>query len=249
MRPAQKKITFVTIAFVLILGCSAPGQTAVDSDTTKPAPLMQGQVIKEGDEGSAFIGKMQAVAEQLNNYSSEYKMIVYKPRNTQTETGIFYFRKPKLMRVEVRSGPKKGSLAVLQADGKVHGRMGGLMKMFSGTLSPDSNLLRALNGFPMVGTDFASLAKYLKVNMLDQGDKSRLTSRPISTKFYSSPVYVLDMFAVSAGKEILKKRIFVEPDSKLPVFWQDYHETKLWSESSWSGLKNEQALASNLFTN
>jgi hypothetical protein len=238
----------VTIGFVLILGGSALGESETDSDANK-IPIVQGQVLKDGAEGTAFIAKMQTAADQLNNYSSYYKMVVYKPKGTQTETGIFYFRKPKLMRVEVRSGPKKGSLAVLQADGKVHGRMGGLLKVFSGTLPPDSSWLRALNDFPMVGTDFSSLARYLKENMLDRGDKARYSGRPVVTKVVSTPVYVLDMFAVSDGKNVLKKRIFVDPDSNLPVFWQDYREGKLWSESSWYGLKNEQALASNLFTN
>jgi len=254
MRAALSNKTFVTsvtvgfvLIFALILGSSALGEASPDEN--KSAPLMQGQVLKDGDDGAAFIAKMISAAEQLNNYSSNYKMVVYKPKGTQSETGIFYFRKPKLMRVEVRSGPKKGSVAVLQADGKVHGHMGGLMKMFSGTLSPDSSFLKALNDFPMVGTDFASLAVYLKANMLDQGDKSRVTSRPITSKLVTSPTYVLDMYAVSAGKEILKKRIFVDPETKLPVFWQDYREAKLWSESSWSALKNEQALASTLFTN
>lgn len=198
-------------------------------------------------DGQQVISKMCTVASALDNYSSAYAMAVYKSRKPDRETGVFAFKKPKLMRVEVRTGPKKGAMAILAKDGKVHGHLGGAFKFFKGAVSPDSSFVKALNGFPMVGTDFCSLADYLQ-NMLKQGNFSRVSKEPTQTSKTSTPTYLLEMYANKSGSEQLLKRIYVDPKTWLPVYWEDYTDGKLWSESSWQDLKLNVDFPSDYFS-
>jgi outer membrane lipoprotein-sorting protein len=221
---------------------------AMDAASKKDqVEIVQNVVMRDHvRDGASFISQMIAAAGALNNYSSQYKMTV--PSRRVIENGIMYFRKPRLLRVEVKSGPKKGSVAVLCQDGKVRGRMGGALSLFTGSLSANSSMLRAVNGFPMVGTDFLSLAQYLKDKMLDKGDKSLVTVAPKQTVNTSNPAYILDMFRGVPGQERLIKRVYVDPKTTLPVYWEDYEDGKLWSQSSWSDLRVNQDFPNKLFT-
>ncbi len=203
-------------------------------------------MTEECIDGAAFIDKMCAATQALDNYSSQYEMLVYKEHPPIVQTGVFFFKKPHLMRIEVQKGPKKGSVAILAADGKVHGHLGGALKFFQAALSPDSDLVRAANGFPMVSTDYYSLAVYLK-NMLKQGDHSRVSKSPIQTKKVSYSTYILDMYTNKSGKDILLKRIYTNPQTLYPVFWEDYTDGKLWSENTWHDMKTSVDFADNFF--
>jgi outer membrane lipoprotein-sorting protein len=222
---------------------------AIESRTSPQAnAIVQSVVMTDNyEDGTQLIDKMCFATRALDNYSSAYEMVVYKANQTVNEGGVFSFKKPKLMRVEVDKGPKKGSVAVLALDGKVHGHLGGALKFFRAAVSPDSDLVKAANGFPMVGTDFYSLADYLK-NMLKEGDLSRVSKDTVTTnKTGGIATYVLDLYSTKFGKELLLKRIYADARSFLPVYWEDYVDGKLWSESSWHGLKTNVDFPENFF--
>jgi len=212
--------------------------------------VVEGVVIKDQvHEGTAFINQLIVTASALNNYSIDYKMVVHKRNSTETETGKLFFRQPRLMRGEILTGAKRGSIAILCADGRVRGRTGGILSWFTGTLSPDSSMLRCINGFPFVETDFASLARYLKYKMLDKGDKSLVTNQPVKSANTPSPAFVLDMYGGAPGQELVIKRVYVDPKSNLPVYWEDYQDGKLYAQSFWNDLKVNQDFPEGFFRN
>lgn len=219
--------------------------------TAKEGPLRPGVILtNDCRDGAYLIDKMVAGSLSLNNYSAHFQMLVYKDNKIIKEAGIIHFRKPQLLRVDVNQGPNKGALAILGSDGKIHGHLGGLLKYFPSWISVDSDVARAINGFPLAGTDFYSLAQDLK-NMLKQGDGSLSSQTPITTGKTAIATYILDMYA-PAGKSnnspaLLLKRIYVNPETYLPVFWEDYREGKLWSESLWHDLQTNLALPDSLF--
>ena len=132
-------------------------------------------------------------------------------------------------------------------DGQIHGHLGGLLKVFSGSISTDSNMAETINGFPMADTDFYSLSAYLK-NMLKQGDSSLNTVEARQINKTNNPVYVLDIY--TAGKSIkplLLKRVYVDPQTYLPVYWEDYINGKIWSASSWRNIHTNLRLPDNFF--
>lgn len=236
------------VLLVLVPLCLGPKAMSIETRVSpSTVAIVPSQVMNDDyEDGKNFIEKMCSGSEAMNNYSSAYEMLVYKSQQTVKETGTFSYKKPRLMRVEVQTGPKKGSVAILALDGKVHGHLGGALKFFRATLSPDSELVRALNGFPMAGTDFYSLSSYVR-NMLKEGDQSRVSKTAVQTNRTSFPTYVLDLYSTKFGKELLLKRVYVDPHTLLPVFWEDYIDGKIWSESGWHDLKTDVEFPENFF--
>jgi outer membrane lipoprotein-sorting protein len=234
--------------FVLTILFSTSGVAWASDQGNANSGIVQSKLMKSNyTDGSQFINKMCSAADAMDSYSSNYQMSVNKKRPPVTQAGTLAFRKPRLMRVQVTSGKNNGSLAILQDDGKVHGRPGGALNVFKGSVSPDSPKVKAPNGIRMVDTDFSSLASYLR-NMLGKGKRSRLSSQPIQTDKSISPTFVLDVYSGRPEHEHLVKRIYTDPTTFLPVFWEDYRHDKLYSESSWSDLKTNVSFPANFFT-
>ena len=235
-------ILFALPPFALAVSKQTKDPALAIASATAPVPVMNSNYT----DGSQFVARMCSAADGLNRYSSNYKMIVHKHRTPVTQSGSFAFAKTRLMRVEVSGGKNNGALAILQADGKVHGHLGGAMKFLKSSVSPDSPQVRAPNGYRMVDTDFYSLAAYLE-GMLQKGDLSRLSSEPIQTGKTTSPTLILDVYSGKPGHEHLLKRVYTDPDTLLPVFWEDYKHGKLFAESSWTNLKTNVDFPSNFF--
>lgn len=250
----------VLISLLILLPAYGQGNNSSASSMTSATnyPIQNGKIIEANcEDGSSLIDKMLRASFNLNDYSADYEMLVYKGKDNSNEgkqiikeTGTFYFSKPRLFRVEVKSGPKSGSIAILAGDGKVHGHLGGMLKYFWSSVSPNSSLVRAINDYPMVDADFYSLVQYLK-NMLKQGDSSLKTRHAVATAKTKDSTYILDMYSTNqkppATKPLLLKRIYVNPKTYLPVFWQDYINGNLWSESSWYNLRDNLKLPANTF--
>ncbi len=194
-------------------------------------------------DGAAFVEGMYKAAEALNDYTYHYSSMAFKHGWTESQQGIFYFKKPHLMRVEVTSGSRKGSVVVVEPNGKIKGHMGGLLRGFKATLSADNDMLKLPNGYPMMKSDIASLYAFLQ-NMLKNGDHSLVTKQPISQD-QLKPTYIVDIYSQA---DVPIKRVFVDPASKLPVMWYDYTDGKLTSRSYFEGLRTNVGLSDKLFT-
>lgn len=228
---------------------SAAGIWFLPAQARSEKPLVSGvQGVAQGLQtpqwldGVDFIQSLYKSTEALKQYRVVYHMTTYKGNKRTEESGIFYFKQPKLMRAEVTSGPRKGALAVLGADGQISGHLGGFLRIFSGTLAPDSKWTRLPNDYPMAGSDFRSLIDYLR-NMLKNGDLSRVSPEPVAVKYVNSKVYVVEMYR----GELIIKRIFVDPRSNLPAAWEDYTDGRLSAVSIWDKLDTSE-LANSIFT-
>ncbi len=198
-------------------------------------------------DGSGFIDKMIASANSYKSYSFDYTMKVFKDKKTIVEQGIFYFKQsPRMIRLEETGSFKKGSVAILGANGKVKAHMGGSMKMFVVELDPSSNMLRSANGFPMTDSDFSSLSTALK-NYLKQGVTSQVTREAFEMKAEHDRVFILELRKKSDPSK-LWKRVAISARTHLPVQWWDYDDSgELWSHANWNDFKPNQQLADSLF--
>ncbi|HEY9788421.1 MAG TPA: hypothetical protein V6D17_23735 [Candidatus Obscuribacterales bacterium] len=200
--------------------------------------------VKEMKDGSGFIEKMYAAADLLNDYSFDYRMTVYKSDKTVIEGGDFFFKKPKLMRLEVTEGKRDGAVAVLSADGRVRAKLKGMGFLSMVSLAPYSSFLRSANGYPMVDSDFLSLAQALR-SYLREGVTSKVTAAPVSVATLPHAVHILEMYK----HEQLWKRVYVDLDSHLPLEWYDYDDNgKLYALSTWHNFKSNLGLSDQLFT-
>lgn len=198
-------------------------------------------------DGHSFVQQMLNAADNLNCYSFNYKMSAIKGDKTIVEKGDFYFKKPRLMRLEVTEGKRKGSVAVLQSDGRVHGKAPGLGIFASMiTLAPDSKFLKSVNGYPMVESDFHSLAQALK-KFLDDGAVAKVTTHTVSERLRHQPSHLIEVYTDKTQSRLFK-RVFVDANNYLPVEWYDYEDGKLSSESSWQNFKSDPQMPVALFS-
>ncbi len=204
----------------------------------------QGQLSASMKDGAAFIDLMTKEVDKLNDYSLLFETKSFKKKSSVTEAGKLYFKKPKMMRIEETGEFNKGSIAVIQKDGKARAKGGGLTGLLVLTLKPEDKLLDAANGDKMQDSDFASLVRILK-ERLKAGQEARVTEKPMTVAGVSEPAYILEIFKASEPKLCLK-RIWVHPTSYLPVRWDDYDYPDPCL-STWKEVKGNIGLSEDLF--
>lgn len=238
------------VAFLILFStCTQVGaQSSVVLAANKDAKLVGSTsgVARDGEEkeeATAFINKMFNAADALKTYTFKFTMKVYKKKKTVVEKGNFYFKKPRLIRIEETGSYKKGAVAVLTGNGRVKARLGGALKLFVADLSAKSKTLLSANGYPMVESDYVSLTTALK-EFLKDGVSAQVTSRPIRLDGVNEPVYLLEMH--KSGK--LWKKVAVSAKTALPLQWWDYADSgNLWSYSVWTDFRTNKQLADSLF--
>ncbi|MBK9144097.1 MAG: DUF1571 domain-containing protein [Candidatus Melainabacteria bacterium] len=206
--------------------------------------LAESKITADKVDGREFIERMNKAADDMDCYSFDYTMKVFKDKKTIVERGDFYYKEPGLIRLEEKGPYKKGAVAILGRNGKVRAHLGGGLKLFVVELDPESGLLRSANGHPMVQSDLKSLARALRA-FVKQGVKTHVTKVPIDLGAGSSSVHILDLH--KSGK--LWKRVAVDSSSLLPVKWWDYNdEGGLHSFATWEKLVTNRTLSDQLFT-
>lgn len=196
-------------------------------------------------DAEAFIRETLKRAEAANDYSFDCKITTYKKGKAIKEGGKFYFKKPTLMRVEVTEGGKKGAVAVIGKDGKVRGHLGGLLKMFTGTLAKDSHMLRSANNYSMVESDYETLLNTL-LKEIGSGYKTYVSPSPVKVDYAPDKAYVVEIYE-PGDKKVLAQRMFVDQQSKLPEQWNLYRKGELFSVTEWRNIKVNSNLPDELF--
>lgn len=196
-------------------------------------------------DGTNFIGDMADAAAALKSYSFDYETMVFKGSKVIDQQGNFYFKAPpRMFRVEMTGSYKRGAVAVMGKDGKVRGHLGGALSGFTINIDPSSDMLVGANGYPLMDSDFASMAGVIK-KFLAQGCKSKVTEHPVSVEGQTKKVYVLEL--TRPGATELYKRAYVDPQSLLPVEWFDYKDGRLFAHTVWTDLKFDVALKDDVF--
>jgi len=250
MKTSAKKTRIVLFSLALLSvfpalrempGSTTGGVTAAQKTQSHSAPKVESAF----KDGALFIERMIKSAESYPDYIFDFTMTNIKGKK-QTEVGKFYFKKPRLIRLEEVGNFRKGSIAVLTASGKCRAKPGGTFKFITVDLPPNSELLRGANGYPMVDSDLTSLAQALKKFIEKDGCVARVSENPVATAG-DSKNYMLEVYHKSLEGEIFK-RVAVDPQSMLPVEWWDYIDGQLSSHSVWTNFKGNVGLADELFT-
>jgi outer membrane lipoprotein-sorting protein len=85
---------------------------------------------------------------QCRDYQCRITSYERQGDHEEERTFRLFVKEERLVRVQVLAGRGKGSEAVLDAQGRVRGRKGGLLKAFARTLEPDDRRIRSLRGQP-----------------------------------------------------------------------------------------------------
>lgn len=266
---SQTALTALTLAINLALFSSlashaAPNSAASkSSDTTSSVKIASKKKSNKSSDsagnlpktdsasytnGAPFIERMLKAADSYKDYVFEYEMVNYKGKKV-VEKGKFYFKKPRMMRLEEVGNFRKGSIAVMGSGGKIRAKPGGALGFMTVDLAPTSDYLRSANGYPMVDSDLSSLSQALKTFIEKDSCVARVTENTVqSTSSAPSQVYVLEVYHGSNFDGEIYKRVAVDPKSMLPVEWWDYIGGKLSSHSVWNNFKGNVGLADDVFT-
>jgi hypothetical protein len=181
-RKSLLSISVTAMAFSLGLTIGAALESRAASDTTpnttsstsnikiasrqKPNKSSDSSSLPKAENASftnaaPFIDRMLKAADSYKDYVFEYEMTNYKGKKLN-EKGKFYFKKPRMMRLEEVGSFRKGSIAVMGSGGKIKAKPGGALSFMTVDLAPSSDYLRSANGYPMVDSDLTSLAQALK---------------------------------------------------------------------------------------
>jgi len=203
-----------------------------------------GPLFEKMKDGESFINNMHSKADLLSDYSLDFEIQTFKPRQTVDEFGKLFFKKPKLMRLQERGEYNRGAEAVICKDGKARAHLGGVAKFLTMTLDPGDKILNAANGDRLEDCDFVSLSMLLE-HHLKNGALSRVTEKAEHVDGIDRPVYVLELYRPSEPKTVFK-RVYVDPASSLPVRWDDY-DYKFPCLSTWKNVKLNVGLSDDLF--
>lgn len=244
------KTAALAVALVLITSFAGSGALAV-AKKAKTGSLPQDSLVStefgQMKEAEDFIRGVLKRAEGLTDYSFECKITTYKKGKQVKEGGNFYFKKPNLMRVEVTEGGKKGALAIVGKDGKVRGHLGGLLKMFTGTLPRDSHMLRSANNYSMVDSDFETLLKAL-LDDIAKGERAYVTVNPVSVAHSKEKVFVVENYKGADKDRKLTQRMFIDVTNRLPDEWILYTASgEINSITDWRNVKVNSNLPDELF--
>lgn len=214
------------------------GSKILISALTPPSQLSVERTV----DGTSFIQDMSDAAGQLNGYSFKYATTVFKGSKTINQQGLFYFKAPRQIRVEMTGDYKRGAICVIQKDGKIRGHLGGALSAFTINISASSDLLQGANGYPLTDSDFSSMAAVMK-KFIAQGSKCRVSEHPVAVEGQTKKVYVVEFYR---GTELFK-RAYIDPQSLLPVEWFDYQNGRLFADTVWNSFKQDPNLNDDLF--
>jgi len=220
---------------------SSQNTRELTANASVPAPQLIGKSSNMID-GISFIDKCKKASDSYTDYSFDYTQTVYKSKKPAVETGTVWAKKP-LLKVVVKSGSKAGCIAVLQANGQVRARGSGAFGLITVTLSPDSDMLRSANGWPMAESDFSSIWKAMQ-GYAKEGCPAKVSQDAVDEPSQTSKVYVLEMTKQNGQ---MYKRALINPQTTLPVEWWDYQNGQVYAHSLWNDFKGNQGLSDAFF--
>lgn len=203
----------------------------------------ESQLGSEAKDGGPFLDNLYNTSNKLDTYSFHSTLQTYKDKKPKLNDGNVFFRKQHCIRIEVTEpGMKNGSIVVKQPDGIIKGQGGPKMFGFKMTINPDSRMLFTYNGFNILESDFASLYSHIK-DLRSSGAKVFVSPTPVST----SCVGRADIMEIVKPESGVVERVYVNPQTKIPVEWDIFREGRLFSTLRISNFKDELTLSDDLF--
>jgi outer membrane lipoprotein-sorting protein len=131
-----------------------------------------------GQRAGELIDEIQAHLAHCQDY--QYDVTSYERQGNQQEERSyrFFVKGAHLVRIRVLEGRGKGSEAVMDAQGRVRARKGGLLKPFVRTLRPDDPRMCSLRGTPFWEAACSNFLKALRIRVTQSGTECELGPEP-----------------------------------------------------------------------
>lgn len=130
----------------------------------------------EADGPWQILEKAEARYRELTDYECLVEAEARNGKKHESGTYRFWFRKPAMMKIRVTGGKSRGSDLVIDEQGRIKGRKGGLLKAIVISLSRNDHRLRNVRGNPVWELEWGAFYRKLRER----------ASRP-NTQFTLSP--------------------------------------------------------------
>ncbi len=175
-------------------------------------------------DGTKLVEQLYQNASEFRDYKFDSTLYICKPVPKESGGGTYYFKRPNLVRLQIKSnGIKNGTVVVRQPDGKIRIAGGPKLHFLKMNLDPDSRMLQAPNGYNVIKSDFASLFARMKT-AIAAGNKALVTSGPITLARFGQAVTVLQLVKPNNGDNEITDRIFIDPQSATPLEWDNFRD-------------------------
>jgi len=249
----QNRLLALACMLFACLSSYVPACASADVESSEKNwdPIMQSSqktYLSDNDkDGRDCIERMVKAADDINDYTFDYQMNVFKKTkgHVTSQSGHFDFKKPRKIRLEVTDGLNEGSVAVMTQPGKVRGHFGGMLSLFVGNVGEHSAYLRSPNGWPLVDSDFLSLAQAIRGYVVTDGHPTKVTRQAV--EWSDGKRYLVLELYEGPGDMRVWKRVIVDSNSYLPAYWFDYQNGKLWTYSFWKNVRINPGIADSVF--
>ncbi len=193
------------------------------------AAAAQDEAVRTREDIEVFLRDLENAVGKMDTYQFTTVSENWKGKEHEEKTIMFRFKKPNLMRTDVLTGKKKGSVVLLNRDGIIRGKNNwGLKK----TLDPADKRLYNIRGMTFVHSSLLNKVERLKDHILKRKCKAALTEemymgRPayhlhIDRNDADDPVTAEDVW-FEKGTYLILKNLKYEGGVKVTdVTWQDH---------------------------
>jgi outer membrane lipoprotein-sorting protein len=135
-------------------------------------------VVADAPDALRLIDRLQERLAQCHDYQYVIRSFERDGNRQETRSYRLFVKDCRLVRIKVVEGRGKGSEAVVDAQGRVRGRRGGLLKPFAETLKPEDHRIRSLRGTPFWEAACHNFLKDLRLRVTDPGTHSDVEPDP-----------------------------------------------------------------------
>ena len=201
------------------------------SDASTPLDLSgdDGLIGAVKSDGKKLADQIYQSLLVLKDYKFDSSLYMCKPTPQESGAGTYFFKKPNLIRLQIKShGMKDGTVVVRQPDGRIRVSGGHKLRFLKMNLEEDSRMLQTPNGFNVVKSDFASLFAGVSA-ALAAGSRAQTTTAPVPLNRFKQSVTILQLVKSDSGADQITDRIFIDPQTNTPVEWDIFRSGKRYS--------------------
>lgn len=173
--------------------------------------------------------KMKERFEQIETYQCLFEAFTAKGEKTKVVISRYFFKKPKMVRMEILKGKHKGTV-LLYKPHKVRLKLGkGILSLFSFTLEPEDKRLIDLRGHGLHQSDWGWYIDQ-HIPLLELTDSTFSGEETVDGR--NTLVYMLSSKDPEKTKFITKETLWVDKEEFIPVKYVQYDSEGIIIQSS-----------------
>lgn len=182
-----------------------------------------------GAQNSSAAEVIRLFGENLSTVT-DYQCRMYewskKGRKEEIRYINFYFHAPRIIRMDIVKGNRSGdtgSIGVLQSDGRVRGRKGGILSPIVLNVNKNSRLATTIRGVTFDGSD--AIAAWTRLNYLLENSTIELREDPEG--------WLFECTLFTPENNITKEILYLSAADMMPLYTESYEEDNLVQYVKW----------------